>query len=53
MSRLLGDAALYIDTFILSNNPNLEEAYRTAELLFPRLPLTHQEPISALEALEV
>jgi alkanesulfonate monooxygenase len=29
--------ALGIDTFILSGYPHLEEAYRVAELLFPRL----------------
>jgi len=28
---------LGIDTFILSGYPHLEEAYRVAELLFPRL----------------
>jgi len=28
-----------IDTFILSGYPHLEEAYRVAELLFPKLPL--------------
>ncbi|HTA21090.1 MAG TPA: FMNH2-dependent alkanesulfonate monooxygenase [Polyangia bacterium] len=33
-------AALGIDTFILSGYPHLEEAYRVAELLFPRLPLS-------------
>ncbi len=32
-------AALGIDTFILSGYPHLEEAYRTAELLFPLLPV--------------
>lgn len=32
-----------IDTFILSGYPHLEEAYRTAELLFPRLPLTRDD----------
>src|SRR5438552_2812127 len=32
-------AALGIDTFILSGYPHLEEAYRVAELLFPRLPV--------------
>ncbi len=32
-------AALGIDTFILSGYPHLEEAYRVAELLFPRLPI--------------
>jgi alkanesulfonate monooxygenase len=52
-ARLQEYAEVGVEAFILSNNPNLEEAYRTAELLFPRLPLTHQEPISALEALEV
>lgn len=30
---------LGIDTFIFSGYPHLEEAYRVAELLFPRLPL--------------
>ncbi|RWP22512.1 FMNH2-dependent alkanesulfonate monooxygenase, partial [Mesorhizobium sp.] len=30
-----------IDTFILSGYPHLEEAYRFAELVFPRLPLAH------------
>jgi alkanesulfonate monooxygenase len=28
-----------VDDFILSGYPHLEEAYRTAELLFPLLPL--------------
>ncbi|MGG6295078.1 FMNH2-dependent alkanesulfonate monooxygenase [Leptolyngbya sp. AN02str] len=32
-------AALGIDTFIFSGYPHLEEAYRVAELLFPKLPL--------------
>lgn len=44
--RILEYHELGIDTFILSGYPHLEEAYRTAELLFPRLPLglpaTHQ-----------
>ena len=30
------------DTFILSGYPHLEEAYRVAELLFPKLPLKHR-----------
>jgi len=30
-----------IETFIFSGYPHLEEAYRVAELLFPRLPLDH------------
>ncbi len=38
---------LGIDTFILSGYPHLEEAYRTAELLFPRLPL--ERPVRAAE----
>jgi alkanesulfonate monooxygenase len=33
-------AELGIDSFILSGYPHLEEAYRTAELLFPKLPLS-------------
>lgn len=37
--RLLEYAELGIDRFILSGYPHLEEAYRTAELLFPKLPL--------------
>ncbi|MEK8130323.1 FMNH2-dependent alkanesulfonate monooxygenase [Paenibacillus filicis] len=37
--RLKEYAALGIDTFILSGYPHLEEAYRIAELLFPRLPV--------------
>lgn len=38
--------SLGIDTFILSGYPHLEEAYRTAELLFPLLDLKPQaEPI--------
>jgi alkanesulfonate monooxygenase len=32
------------DTFILSGYPHLEEAYRVAELLLPRLPLAHRLP---------
>jgi alkanesulfonate monooxygenase len=37
-TRLLEYQDLGIDTFILSGYPHLEEAYRCAELLFPRLP---------------
>jgi alkanesulfonate monooxygenase len=37
--RMKEYAALGIDTFILSGYPHLEEAYRVAELLFPRLPV--------------
>jgi len=39
--RLLEYQQLGIDSFILSGYPHLEEAYRVAELLFPRLPLEH------------
>ncbi|NWN95523.1 MAG: LLM class flavin-dependent oxidoreductase, partial [Bacillus sp. (in: Bacteria)] len=37
--RMKEYAELGIETFILSGYPHLEEAYRTAELLFPYLPL--------------
>jgi alkanesulfonate monooxygenase len=36
-SRMLEYHELGIETFILSGYPHLEEAYRVAELLFPRL----------------
>lgn len=39
--RMKEYADLGIETFILSGYPHLEEAYRTAELLFPKLPLNH------------
>jgi hypothetical protein len=39
--RLKEYASLGIDTFILSGYPHLEEAYRIAELLFPRLPVAY------------
>ncbi|XID93179.1 FMNH2-dependent alkanesulfonate monooxygenase [Paenibacillaceae bacterium WGS1546] len=42
-ARIREYAELGIDTFILSGYPHLEEAYRTAELLFPRLPLRREE----------
>jgi alkanesulfonate monooxygenase len=41
-TRLLEYRDLGIETFILSGYPHLEEAYRCAELLFPRLPLENQ-----------
>ncbi|CAN95081.1 alkanesulfonate monooxygenase [Sorangium cellulosum So ce56] len=37
--RMKEYAELGIETFILSGYPHLEEAYRVAELLFPRLPV--------------
>jgi len=42
--RMREYADLGIDTFILSGYPHLEEAYRVAELLFPKLQLSHQLP---------
>lgn len=39
-ARIKEYAALGIETFIFSGYPHLEEAWRTAELLFPLLPLT-------------
>jgi alkanesulfonate monooxygenase len=38
---------LGIENFIFSGYPHLEEAYRVAELLFPRLPLRHGDPSNA------
>jgi alkanesulfonate monooxygenase len=38
---------LGIENFIFSGYPHLEEAYRVAELLFPRLPLRHGDPLRA------
>ncbi|MEJ1934366.1 FMNH2-dependent alkanesulfonate monooxygenase [Nostoc sp. NIES-2111] len=40
-ARILEYTELGIETFILSGYPHLEEAYRVAELLFPRLPLNN------------
>ena len=44
--RMREYAALGIDTFILSGYPHLEEAYRTAELLFPRLPVEQRTRVA-------
>ncbi|MEH2285539.1 MAG: FMNH2-dependent alkanesulfonate monooxygenase [Nostoc sp.] len=41
-ARMLEYRNLGIETFVFSGYPHLEEAYRTAELLFPRLPLQSQ-----------
>lgn len=46
-ARLLEYAELGIDTFVLSGYPHLEESYRFAELVFPKLPL--ERPIKASE----
>ncbi|HLO87555.1 MAG TPA: FMNH2-dependent alkanesulfonate monooxygenase [Nostocaceae cyanobacterium] len=40
VARMWEYAELGIDTFVLSGYPSLDEAYRVAELIFPRLPLT-------------
>jgi alkanesulfonate monooxygenase len=44
-ARILEYADLGIDRFIFSGYPHLEEAYRVAELLFPRLPVENLPPI--------
>jgi alkanesulfonate monooxygenase len=44
--RMLEYRELGIETFILSGYPHLEEAYRTAELLFPHLPLERRKSAS-------
>lgn len=38
VARMLEYAELGVESFIFSGYPHLEEAYRTAELLFPKLP---------------
>ncbi|CAL1238913.1 FMNH2-dependent alkanesulfonate monooxygenase [Candidatus Methylocalor cossyra] len=47
-ARMQEYAELGIETFVLSGYPHLEEAYRVAELLFPRLPLAR--PTAGTEA---
>ncbi len=47
--RMQEYADLGIDTFIMSGYPHLEEAYRVAELLFPRLPVSAPQDILATE----
>jgi len=46
-ARILEYYELGIENFIFSGYPHLEEAYRVAELLFPRLPLRHGDPAKA------
>ena len=46
-ARMREYAEVGIETFILSGYPHLEEAYRVAELLFPRLPLSHEQAAAA------
>ena len=50
-ARMNEYADLGIDTFILSGYPHLEESYRVAELLFPRLNLSHRPQARAMPAL--
>ena len=49
VARLREYEALGIDTFVLSGYPHLEEAYRVAELIFPRLGIqpqnSNEEPV--------
>ena len=50
-ARMLEYADLGIDTFIFSGYPHLEEAYRVAELLFPRLPLENLPTVEEQQVL--
>ncbi len=53
-ARIQEYADLGIDTFICSGYPHLEEAYRVAELLFPRLPLSGRHEVDpAAKAVEI
>ncbi|CAN7508593.1 FMNH2-dependent alkanesulfonate monooxygenase [Trinickia sp. LjRoot230] len=47
VARMNEYAELGIDTFILSGYPHLEEAYRFAELVFPKLPGRVRERVGA------
>jgi alkanesulfonate monooxygenase len=47
VARMLEYYQLGIETFVLSGCPHLEEAYRVAELLFPRLPLYQPSSINS------
>ena len=44
--RMLEYRELGIETFILSGYPHLEEAYRTAESLFPLLPIERRATVT-------
>ena len=50
--RMREYADLGIETFICSGYPHLEEAYRVAELLFPKLPLSAGSSVPAPHAKE-
>ena len=45
-ARIKEYADLGIETFILSGYPHLEEAYNTAELLFPKLPIEQKKDVN-------
>lgn len=45
-ARIKEYADLGIETFILSGYPHLEEAYNTAELLFPKLPIEQKVDVN-------
>lgn len=45
-ARIKEYADLGIETFILSGYPHLEEAYNTAELLFPKLPIERKVDVN-------
>jgi len=45
-ARIKEYADLGIETFILSGYPHLEEAYTTAELLFPKLPIERKDTLN-------
>jgi len=51
IARMLEYQELGIETFVFSGYPHLEEAYRTAELLFPHLPLQNQSALPTPEVL--
>ena len=50
-ARINEYAELGVDSFILSGYPHLEESYRVAELLFPRLNLSHGQHAQKVHAL--
>jgi alkanesulfonate monooxygenase len=51
-ARLREYEGLGIETFILSGYPHLEEAYRVAEMLFPLLPISRDDPEKNLRAIK-
>ena len=51
VARIQEYADLGIDTFIFSGYPHLEEAYRVAELLFPKLGVEAPDEVARLSDL--